>query len=139
MRRVLDDGVDYLVCDSLAETTSAGFALDRRRDEGLGFAPDLRSRLEIALPAVVERGTRFITNAGGFNPIAAHRAALDTARALGADGVRVAVVVADLPPDLGPPAGPDEIARHVYLGAEPVVEALAAADPQDRPRSRCWV
>ena len=38
-------GVDYLVCDSLAETTSAFFALDRKYDEAAGYAPDLTARV----------------------------------------------------------------------------------------------
>ena len=49
-------GVDYVVCDSLAESTTSTLALDRQRDEALGYAPDLAARLAIALPHVVERG-----------------------------------------------------------------------------------
>ena len=69
-------GVDYVVCDSLAESTTSTLALDRQRDEALGYAPDLAARLAIALPYVVERGTRLITNAGGVNPVAAHQLAV---------------------------------------------------------------
>jgi len=58
MRSGLEAGVDYLVCDSLAETTSAFFALDRRHDEAAGFAPDLLSRVGIALPGIADRTSR---------------------------------------------------------------------------------
>jgi len=111
---------DYVVCDSLAESTTSLLALDRRRDERLGFAPDLAARLAIALPYVAERGTRLITNAGGVNPVAAHQLALAAARELGFGGLQVGLVLADLarPPGL--------LGREVYLGAGGVVDALAA-------------
>src|SRR5580704_8018424 len=98
MRSGLDASVDYLVCDSLAEATCSFLALDRQRDEALGFASDLGARLALALPYVAERGTTLITNAGGVNPIAAHQLALATARASGFRGLRIGLVFADLPP-----------------------------------------
>src|SRR5437879_11642800 len=75
-----ESGAGYVVCDSLAEATTSLLAEDRRRDESAGYAPDLTARLAIALPYVADRGTRFITNAGGVNPIAAHQAAVAAAR-----------------------------------------------------------
>src|SRR5437763_16954699 len=102
---------DYVVCDSLAEATTSLLAEDRRRDEAAGFAPDLAARLAIALPYVAERGVRFITNAGGVNPVAAHQLAVAAAREF--PGLRIGLVCAD--------AGPD---REVYLGAGGVVQAL---------------
>src|SRR5437879_8912075 len=41
LRSLFEDGVDYVVCDSLAETTCGMFALDQQHDESLGWAPDL--------------------------------------------------------------------------------------------------
>ena len=38
---VLDAGVDYLVCEALAELTLAILQKDRQRDERLGFTRDL--------------------------------------------------------------------------------------------------
>jgi hypothetical protein len=111
--------VDYVVCDSLAESTTSTLALDRRREEALGYAPDLGTRLAIALPHVVERGTRLITNAGGVNPVAAHQLAVAVARDAGFRGVRIGLVCTEME------RPPDALGREVYLGAEGVVRALA--------------
>ena len=68
---VLEAGVDYLVCEALAELTLAILQKDRQRDESLGFTRDLPMYIRAALPYVVDGRTRFITNAGGINPVAA--------------------------------------------------------------------
>ena len=121
MRAVFDTGVDYVVGDSLAETTCGILALDRRDDEGRGWAPDLLARLTTALPHVVETGARLITNAGGVNPLAAHQHAVAHARQLGLGGLQIAVVHHDPPPD---PAHDGTLALVAYTGAAGVVRAL---------------
>ena len=119
-------GVDYLVCDSLAETTSAFFALDRKYDEGAGFAPDLTARVGLALPWISPGTTRLITNAGGHNPLAAHQAVIQAIRDAGERNIRVGVVFAEPPQDApatyGPPS--ESFAEQVYLGAAGIVDAL---------------
>ena len=121
----LEAGVDYLVCDSLAETTSAFFALDRLHDESAGFAPDLRSRVVIALPWVADGRTRLITNAGGHNPLAAHQAAVHAVREAGHRGIGVGLVMAEPPQDVAATYGPGNgFAEQVYLGAAGIVRAL---------------
>lgn len=127
MRPGLDAAVDYLVCDSLAETTCGFFALDRRRDESQGYAPDLQARLRLAFPYLAERRTRLVTNAGGFNPIAAHQMAVATARSAGVHGIRIGMVLFDRPVAPAQPAGAPHhpFAEQVYLGAAGVVDALA--------------
>ena len=82
---LLDAGVDYLVCEALAELTLAILAKDRQRDEALGYTRDLPAYVAMALPWIVDGRTRFITNAGGINPVAASRAVVDGLRAAGAD------------------------------------------------------
>ena len=72
-RRCSTAGVDYLVCEALAELTLAILQKDRQRDESLGYTRDLPLYVAAALPYVVDGRTRFITNAGGINPIAAGR------------------------------------------------------------------
>lgn len=124
MRPVFEAGVDYVVCDALAETTCAGFALDRQADESQGAAPDLPARLDVALPYVRSHGARFITNAGGLNTIAAHQRAVAQARALGLHGLRIGVVHHDPPPDPGDD-GSTTVATVAYAGAAGIVEALA--------------
>ena len=120
----LDAHVDYVVCDSLAETTCGMFALDQRADEAHGWALDLLPRLDVALPYVASGGTRLVTNAGGLNPIAAHQRAVAHARGLGFGGVRIGVVHHDPPP---PPDGDigAGVATLAYAGAAGIVDALA--------------
>ena len=125
---LLDAGVDYLVCEALAELTLAILQKDRQRDESLGFTRDLPLYLQAALPFVLDGRTRFITNAGGINPIAAGRAVKATAAALGVSGLKVATVVGD---DVRPRASalglPDDaLFANAYLGARPIVDALDA-------------
>jgi hypothetical protein len=121
MRSGLDAKVDYLVCDSLAETTSGFFALDQRDNEASGFAPDLEARMSVAFPYVAANGTKVITNAGCHNPIRAHQVAVAAARAGGVTGVRIAVVFADGP---APNRARGGFCEQVYLGAAGVVKAL---------------
>lgn len=123
---LLADGVDYLVCEALAELTLAILQKDRQRDESLGYTRDLPLYVSQALPAIVEGRTRFITNAGGINPIAAGRAVVDLLRSRGVQGLKVATVVGD---DVRPHATelglPDDaLFANAYLGARPIVDAL---------------
>lgn len=125
---LLEAGVDYLVCEALAELTLAILTKDRQRDESLGYTRDLPLYVAAALPALVDGRTRFITNAGGINPVAAGRAVLEGLRSAGATGLKVATVVGD---DLRPHASslslPDDaLFASAYLGAAPIVEALDA-------------
>jgi len=141
---LLDEGVDYLCLEALAELTLAILQKDRQRDETRGFTKDLPFYLGAALPAIADGRTKVITNAGGMNPTAAARAAIDTARRLGVTGIKVATVVGDdlmtrLPAfrdagatlshlDTGAsfdtfPADP--VFAAAYLGARPIVDALA--------------
>ncbi len=125
---LLAAGVDYLVCEALAELTLAILQKDRLRDESLGYTRDLPQYGAMALPDIASGRTRMVTNAGGINPVAAGRAAIGAARAAGASGVKVATVVGD---DLMPLAGQlglpeDALFANAYLGARPIVEALRA-------------
>jgi len=123
---LLDAGVDYLVCEALAELTLAILQKDRQRDESLGWTRDLPLYVGLALPHLAEGRTKLVTNAGGINPVAAGRAVVATLREAGATGLRVATVVGD---DVRPRAGElalpaDTLFANAYLGARPVVEAL---------------
>src|SRR6476469_4051889 len=92
---LLEAGLDYLVCEALAELTLAILQKDRQRDEALGYARDLPLYVHQALPYLADGRTKFITNAGGINPIAAGRAVRDGLAALGVEGLQVATVVGD--------------------------------------------
>ena len=125
---LLEAGVDYLVCEALAELTLAILAKDRMRDEALGYTRDLPLYLGAAMPWILDGRTKFITNAGGINPVAAGRAVAGFAKQAGVSGVKVATVVGD---DVRGKAAeldlPDEaLFANAYLGARPIVEALDA-------------
>src|SRR5438105_8082916 len=92
---LLDDGIDYLCLEALAELTLAILQKDRQKDETRGYTRDLPAYLAAALPAVAAGRTKVITNAGGINPTAAAHAAIETARALGLPGLRIATVLGD--------------------------------------------
>lgn len=125
---LLADGVDFLVCEALAELTLAILQKDRQRDESLGYTRDLPLYVGQALPYLVEGRTRLITNAGGINPVAAGRAVRGALAAAGVEGLKVATVVGDdLRPrlaELGLPE--DALFANAYLGARPIVDALDA-------------
>jgi hypothetical protein len=123
---VLEAGVDYLVCEALAELTLAILQKDRQRDESQGWTRDLPLYISLALPQLVDGRTKVITNAGGINPVAAGRAVVDVLRGAGATGLKVATVVGD---DVRPHAErlglPDDVLfANAYLGARPIVDAL---------------
>jgi hypothetical protein len=92
---LLAEGVDYLCLEALAELTLAILQKDRQRDESRGYTRDLPAYLARALPYVADGKTKVITNAGGINPPAAARAAIDTAKQLGVSGLKVATVLGD--------------------------------------------
>lgn len=95
LARLLESEPDYLCLEALAELTLAILAKDRARDETRGYTADLPIYLGAAMPAVAARGMRVITNAGGVNPIAAGRVALEVARANEHRGMKIATVVGD--------------------------------------------
>jgi len=129
---VLDESPDVVVLEALAELTLAILAKDRARDETLGWTRDLPLYLMALVPAMLERGTTVITNAGGINPVAAANMVVKAAGAMGVTGLRIATVVGDDVrgrPDLLPdefPSADDLLFANAYLGARPIVEALEA-------------
>ncbi|MGH9119388.1 MAG: acyclic terpene utilization AtuA family protein [Acidimicrobiales bacterium] len=124
---LLAAGLDYFVGEALAELTLAILQKDRQRDESLGYTRDLPRYVGAVLPYVLDGGTRFITNAGGINPIGAGRAVRSTLRDHGVSGVTVATIVGDDVRDQGETIGlpADTLFANVYLGARPIVAALA--------------
>jgi hypothetical protein len=141
---LLAEGVDYLCLEALAELTLAILQKDRQRDETRGYTRDLPAYLTRALPFVADGRTKIITNAGGINPAAAARAAVETARALGVTDITIATVVGDdLLPRLDALHADGETFAHLdtgepfdalpappvfasaYLGARPIADALA--------------
>ena len=131
--------LDYLVFECLAERTIALAQQEKAQDATLGFDPLLRERMRAVLAPCRERGVRIITNMGAANPLGAARAVVEVARALGITGLRVAAVVGDDVADVilaedrplldgaGRTADLTDrlVSANAYLGAGPIVEALA--------------
>lgn len=132
--------LDYLVFECLAERTIALAQQARRRDPRLGYDPLLAERMRAVLPACRRAGTVIVSNMGAANPVAAAELIRTIAGELGLKGLKIAAVTGDdvtaemnagsfpILEDGRPSAelGTRLISANAYLGAEPIVEALAA-------------
>lgn len=137
-----DGNLHYLVFECLAERTIAIAQQARRRDPEKGYDPLLAQRMEAVLPEALARNVKIITNMGAANPLAATRCVAGIVAKLVAGlgrPIRIAAVtgddvlnevvrgdyrlqesdrcVADLAAQV--------ISANAYLGAAPLVEALA--------------
>ncbi|HSG38977.1 MAG TPA: acyclic terpene utilization AtuA family protein [Thermoanaerobaculia bacterium] len=136
--------VDYIGMDYLAEVTLSIMMRQKLRNPKLGYATDFIGFIRRVLPEIKERNVRILTNAGGLNPRACRNRIFEVARELGITGLRVGVVEGDdlLPRlrdliaaghplknmDTGEPLEPvveKVMSANAYLGARPMVEALA--------------
>jgi hypothetical protein len=132
--------LDYLVFECLAERPIGLAQQACARDPSGGFDSLLRARMLAVLPACRARGVKVITNMGAANPTGAAAAVRAVARELGLTGLRVAAVTGDDVLDAvkrgayriaetGEPVatlGDRLVSANAYIGAAPVVEALAA-------------
>ena len=145
VRQVEGGPIDYLVLDYLAEVTMSIMQKQRARDPSAGYARDFVPLMERIFRACVARGVKVVSNAGGVNPLACAEAVAEAARRGGAGGrARVGVVTGDdLMERLDDLLAAGHALRHmetgrpleevrdqvrsanVYLGARPIVEALA--------------
>ena len=136
--------IDYLMLDYLAEVTMSIMQKQRARNAEAGYARDFISLMQEILPDCARKNIKVLSNAGGVNVEGCAEAIRQTARDLGLSGkVKIGVVTGDdiLPRldeflgegveinnmDTGEPLS--EIrervqSANVYLGAEPLVEAL---------------
>ncbi len=142
--RLVNEGpLDYLTLDYLAEVTMSIMQKLKSRDPNAGYATDFVQMVERVLPQCRENGIKIVANAGGVNPQACRAAVAGVVRKLGIHGVRIGVVegddiLADLKPliaageafrnmDTGEELAPyvDRVmSANVYIGAQPIVEAL---------------
>ena len=144
--RLVEGGpLDYLMMDFLAEVTMSIMQKQKSRDPSLGYARDVVPLLGRVLPTLVTKNIKVTTNAGGVNPAACGRAVAETARGLGLAGkVKIGVITGDdilgrlddllargiqlQDMDTGRPLAAVRekvLSANVYLGAWPVVDALA--------------
>jgi hypothetical protein len=136
-----DGDLDYLCFETMAEATISAAQVRARRDASFpGYDTYLDDRMQAVLPACLRRGTRIVSNQGWINPDAAAARIAHWLRVFGHRGVLVAAVNGGLITDrvleltetileTGQPTAtlaPTLISAEVYLGAEPIVEALKA-------------
>jgi hypothetical protein len=135
--------LNYLTLEYLAELTMSILALQKQRDPKGGYAGDFLDVLERLCPILQNKPRlKIITNAGGMNPEACGRQALEILKKAGVFK-RIAVVEGDdLMPRLEFLFDNDHLFAHMdtgadlgailtrvvsanaYLGAPPIVEAL---------------
>lgn len=131
--------IRYLVFECLAERTIALDQLDRVSDPNKGYNPGLEFRLRAVLPLCARKGIKVITNMGSANPEAAALKVASLCRDLDIPRLKIAAVLGDNVTDLVRQVkatimetGEDLdvirkkiVSANAYLGAEPIVEALA--------------
>lgn len=134
---IAQGGPAAIMFETLGERTLALAQLARLENPDAGYEPLLERMLEPILPLCLEHGVRIIGNFGAANPRGAARAIRALGQRLGCRPFRIAVVTGD---DLiasgaidgledveaTPRPRGDIICANAYLGAEPLVEALAS-------------
>lgn len=133
--------LDYLCFETMAEATISTAQVRRSRDPDFaGYDTYLDDRFRAVLPHCLANGTRIISNQGWINPIGAAQHVKRLLQEMGRDDVKVAAVtgalITDRVQELDGPTlengktlaeiGGDIVSAEAYLGAEPIVEALAA-------------
>ncbi len=138
--------LDYLTLEYLAELTLSILARVREKNPAAGYAGDFLEVLKSLLPALENQPKlKIVTNAGGMNPAACARAASAVLAKAGLGDVSIGVVsgdevLAEFPKfqaagcklenfDTGEPldtARLSLVSANAYLGAKPIVEALAS-------------
>lgn len=132
--------IQYLGFECLAERTIALAQQQKLRDPLAGYDPLLEQRMRAVLAICKSKGIKIITNMGAANPSAAAAKTVEIARQLGVKGLKVAAVVGDdvleackrgnfpLLEIEGRVAdlGNRMLSANAYLGAGPIVQALAA-------------
>jgi len=136
--------IDYLGMDYLAEVTLSIMMRQKLKNPRAGYATDFLDFVRRALPQLVEKNVKVVTNAGGLNPRACREQIFEIARGMGIRGLRVGIVEGDdllarLPAlaaaghamknmDSGEPIASvlDRVtSANAYIGAQPVARALA--------------
>ncbi len=141
---VMGEHVDVVCFEALAELTLSILQKDRMRDPSRGFTFDIEIITNKVLPEAYKRKIPLITNGGGLNPHGAGERVKAIAEQLGLDGLKIAVVSGDDQLDrldelleqgetltnidtgiaLHDAKAQDWMTANVYLGAQPIVEAL---------------
>lgn len=132
-------GIQYLVFECLAERTIAIAQQAKLKDPAQGYDPLLVARMEAVLRVCHDKGITIITNMGAANPVAGAARIKEVARSLGLERLKIAAVSGDdvlatltsgdvRIEETGVPAASMTdtlVSANAYLGAAPIVEALA--------------
>jgi hypothetical protein len=132
--------LSYLVFECLAERTIALAQKARRLNPTAGYDPLLEERMDAVLALCAEKRIRVLTNMGAANPRAAAAHTREIGQRMGLKGLRIAAVTGDDVLDLvrsGAMAAEENgrlvaelgdkiVSANAYLGADAVIEALAA-------------
>jgi len=141
---IIGEHVDAVCFEALAELTLSILQKDRMRDPSRGFTFDIEVIASKILPEAFNRKIPLITNGGGLNPIGAGERVKAIAENLGLTDLKIAVITGDdqlsrlselqaqgeplINIDTGTPladeANQNWAVANVYLGAQPIVEAL---------------
>lgn len=130
--------IQYLVFECLGERTVALAQQARLKDPDGGFDPLLEARMRAVLPACAAKGIKIVTNMGAANSWAGARKTAEIARSMGLSKLKVAAVVGDDVLDACKnrdlplieidgtikTLGNRIVSANVYLGAEPIAQAL---------------
>lgn len=135
--------VDVVCFEALAELTLAILQKDRLKDPSRGYTFDIGIIAKQVLPEAYRRKIPLITNGGGLNPKGAAELVQQTAAQLGLHGLKIAYVTGDemlfrleelldsgetlAHLETGEALDPRShllANANVYLGAQPIVEAL---------------
>lgn len=152
LEEVLEDDVDVLVGDYLAELTMLVLRKNEMRG-GTGYAGRFIEHMAGSIERIAERKVKVIANAGGLDPEACAKALRTLCAERGVELTIAAVVGDNLRDDLGAVLGDTPVVTNLdtgqdldlsnhevltanaYLGAWPIVEALnAGADIVVCPR-----
>jgi hypothetical protein len=131
--------IDYLIFECLAERTIALAQQAKMKDPALGYDPLLEARMLAVLKTCAAKGIKIVTNMGAANPLAAAAKVKEIAATLGLNALKIAAITGDdvlaqlragdYLDDTGAPvlaAGTRLLSANAYLGAQPLVDALAA-------------
>ncbi len=132
--------LDYLCFETMAEATISTAQVRKRRDPDFpGYDTYLDDRMQAVLPGCLARGTKIVSNQGWINPDGAAKRIVYWLQQMGARGKKVAAVSGSLITDRvlgqtdtimenGQPTSTlrdSMVSAEAYLGAEPIVAALA--------------
>lgn len=141
---ILGGHVDVVCFEALSELTLAILQKDKLANPKRGYTFDVKLIAQKILPEAFKRKIPLITNGGGLNPQAAAEMVRETAAQLGLTGLKIAAVSGDdvmarlgelgaagealanmeTGEKLADAANQNFMTANVYLGAQPIAEAL---------------